>query len=224
MKFRIILFVMALPLIGFSQEKKEKSKDPESGKIQLGMRTVVSAFSDSKYNGLGLGGQVRIKLASRLNTEWFADYITTNIEDYAYRTDYHIGWAVQYYPFNKETIKGKFTPYIEGGNCFDKTQVDLNESNGLTYYSAVKTLTRNSTAIHMGLGSCYNLSDNFDISLAAMYMLHIGRDIHTDIQKGPSDIPYVNLYKADAGLEGHLLINLSLNVNIGKLWGREKKS
>lgn len=224
MRTRLFFAGLLLPMFSIAQENNTpttKEKDPESGKIQVGVRTVVSAFSDSKYSGFGLGGQFRIKFGSRLNSEWFADYITTNIEDYADRVDYHIGWAVQYYPFNKEVVKGKFTPYIEAGNCFDKTLVTLNPSSSLTYYSPVMSLSRNSTAIHLGMGTCYNLSDNFDISLAAMYMVHLGQDIHTEVVKGPTDIPTVQLYKSNATLEGHLLINLSLNVYLGKLWGRK---
>jgi opacity protein-like surface antigen len=222
MKTKFFLAAALMPLFAMAQGGNNETKDFESGKLQLGMRTVVSAFSDSKYSGFGLGGQFRLKLQNRLNTEWFADYITTNISDYAMRTDYHIGWAVQYYAFNNVIEKGKFTPYIEAGHCFDYTSVTLNSSDPFTYYSSVSSLSRWSSAIHAGLGTCYNISDNFDVSLAAMYMLHLGKDIHTDIVNGPSDIPTVNMYKSSASLEGHLLITLSLNVYIGKLWGREK--
>ena len=35
-----------------------------------------SAFSDDGYTGMGVGGQFRLKLGSRLNSDWFADYIS----------------------------------------------------------------------------------------------------------------------------------------------------
>lgn len=214
MKSKFFIALWLLPLFAAAQEKTDASKDFESGKLQLGMRTVVSAFSDNKYTGMGIGGQFRLKLGDRLNTEWFADYITSDIEQLAHRTDYHIGWAVQYYPFNNIIVKGKFTPFIEAGHCFDYTEVTQNTYQGLS-------MNRWSSAIHSGLGTCYNISDNFDVSLSAKYMLHLGKDIHTEVIKGPADIPEVQITKTSATLEGHLLITLSLNVYIGKLWGRK---
>jgi hypothetical protein len=220
---KLLPLVFLVPVLASAQNSNNETKDYESGKLQLGMRTVVSAFSDSKYTGFGLGGQFRLKLGSRLNTEWFADYITTNIEDYANRTDLHVGWAVQYYPFNKEIKKGKITPFIEAGHCFDFTRIDLIMSNPVTTYSTVPSLQRWSSAVHTGIGSCFNLADNFDMSLSAKYMLHLGNDLHTAIVKGPTDIPTAELTEGKATLEGHLLITLSLNVYIGDLWGKEKK-
>jgi hypothetical protein len=200
MNIRSLLLILAMPLFCTAQDSNSETKDYESGKLQLGMRTVLSAFSDSKYTGFGLGGQFRLKLGNRLNTEWFADYITTNVDDFANRTDYHIGWAVQFYPFNKEIKKGKFTPYIEAGHCFDYTQVDLIPSNPVNYYSIVTSLSRWSSAIHSGLGTSFNLADNFDLSLSAKYMLHLGKDIHAEIIKGPTDIPTGELYICTARL------------------------
>jgi hypothetical protein len=218
---KLLLIALLTPL--FSNAQNSETKDYESGKLQLGMRTVVSAFSDSKYTGFGLGGQFRLKLGNRLNTEWFADYITTNVEDYANRTDLHVGWAVQYYPCNNVIKKGKITPYIEAGHCFDYTQIDLIPANSLTYYSVVKSASRWSSAMHAGLGSCFNLADNFDVSFSTKYMLHLGNDLHTEVIKGPTDIPMVELSEGKTTLEGHLLFTLSFNVYIGDLWGREKK-
>lgn len=228
MKTKYLLLAIFLPMIGIAQsapsgsdkENTEKKKDNESGKFQLGLRTVVSTFSDDEYSGLGLGGQFRLKFGDRLNTEWFADYITTNVADYATRTDYHIGWTVQYYAFNNEIKKGKFTPYIEAGHCFDFTNISLNPNDPRCYYSPVMEMSRWSSAVHAGLGTSYNISDNFDVSLAAMYMMHLGKDLHTEVIKGPTDIPTAKLELGSAGIEGHLLITLSLNVYLGKLWGR----
>lgn len=185
----------------------------------LGMRSAISAFSDAGYIGLGTGGQFRIKLGNRLNTDWFADYITTDIGGLAKRTDYHIGWSVVYYPFNYQINKGKFTPYILAGHCFDFTQVERN--GGETSYAL--NSSRWSSAVQSGLGVHYNLSDNFDVSLTAQYMLHLGKDINATIfnneATGQRDI---TIKKGDLGLDGHLLINLSLNAYIAKLWGNKK--
>jgi hypothetical protein len=55
-------------------------------------------------------------------------------------------------------------------------------------------------------------------------MLHLGKDVNATIFNneitGQRDI---RIQKGDLGLDGHLLINLSLNVYIAKLWGNKKR-
>lgn len=204
----------------FASAQQDSLSKKESGKLMLGMRNTLSAFSDAGSFGMGVGGQFRIKLGSRLNTDWFADYITTDIGGLAKRTDYHIGWSVLYYPLNNQIKKGKLTPYILAGHCFDWTEV---EKNG--YYTDYNSpQNRFSSAVQAGLGTHYNLSDNFDVSLTAQYMLHLGTNIHTTIftdeVTGQKDI---KIEKGDLGLDGHLLINLSLNVYVGHLWRKKNK-
>jgi hypothetical protein len=201
----------------FSQDSLSKK---ESGKLMIGMRSVTSAFSDDGASGMGVGGQFRLKFGSRLNSDWFLDYITTDIQGLAKRTDYHIGWSVLYYPFNSNIKKGKLTPYILAGHCFDWTQVTKNNfSNSNTLLGEAK---RFSSAVQSGLGAHYNLADNFDISLTAQYMIHLGNDINTTVFDneitGQKD---VLIKEGDLGLEGHLLINLSLNFYIADLWSRK---
>ena len=199
-----------------AQDAPDLSK--ESGKLMLGMRSTASAFSDDGVMGHGVGGQFRIKFGSRLNSDWFADYITTDIHGLAKRTDYHIGWSVLYYPLNYKTVKGKFTPYILAGHCFDWTSV---EKNG--YYTDYNLpQSRFSSAVQSGIGAHYNLSDNFDVSLTAQYMLHLGKDVETTIFTNELGQRDIKIEKGDLGLDGHLLINLSLNVYVAKLWGNKK--
>lgn len=216
---KIFFLLFLLPSLSFGQTDSLSKK--ESGKFQLGLRSTMSTFSDDGYNGMGVGGQFRLKLGSRLNTDWFADYITTDIGGLAKRTDYHIGWSVLYYPFNNQIIKGKLTPYILAGHCFDYTEVKKN-----TFYTAtvLGKAQRWSSAAQCGLGAHYNLADNFDISLTTQYMLHLGNDIHTTVYD--SEITKqkdVLIEKGELGLEGHLLINLSLNVYIADLWNGKSK-
>lgn len=188
----------------------------------LGMRSVASAFSDDGASGIGVGGQFRLKFGSRLNSDWFLDYITTDIGGLAKRTDYHIGWSVLYYPLNNDIRKGKFTPYILAGHCFDWTDVEKNNFNFST--TPVNKASRFSSAVQSGLGTHYNLADNFDVSLTAQYMIHLGNDIHTTVFDneitGQKDIL---IEEGGIGLEGHLLINLSLNVYIVDLWNKKSK-
>ena len=205
---KILILLLAFPLMS---DAREFDPSKESGKFQLGVRTIFSTFSDDGYNGFGIGGQFRIKFGSRLNSEWFADYITTDIGGLAKRTDYHIGWAVQYYPLNNVIEKGKFTPYIQAGHCFDYTEVAKTVPGG----TKVK---RGSMAVSSGLGCHYNIADNFDITLSALYMLHLGKEVNATIFKGPTDEPDVMITIDDANLEGHLLMTLSLNVYLADLW------
>ena len=202
-----------------AQDAPDLSK--ESGKLMLGMRSTMSTFSDDNANGMGVGGQFRLKLGSKMNSDWYLDYITTDIGGLAKRTDYHIGWSVLYYPFNNQIKKGKLTPYILAGHCFDWTGVKKNSFTSATFLNEAH---RFSSAVQCGLGAHYNLSDNFDVSLTTQYMLHLGNDIHATVFDseitGQKD---VLIEKGDLGLEGHLLINLSLNVYIADLWNKKSK-
>ena len=80
---KILFLALFLPWISKAQEPLDK----ESGYFQLGVRNVVSAFSDDGGYGFGYGGQFRIRVLNRLNTDWYADYITTDIAGIAKRED-----------------------------------------------------------------------------------------------------------------------------------------
>lgn len=215
--FLVTLFVFLFPSIISAQDTTAGRN--ESGKLQLGMRSVVSAFSDDGAAGMGIGGQFRLKLGRRMNTDWFADYIRTDIGGIAHRTDYHIGWSVLYYPFNADVRKGKLTPYILAGHCFDWTDVRKNEA----MYTVLSSPQRRfSSAVQSGLGLHYNVANNFDISLTTQYMLHIGEDIRSSVYTNElTGLKDVLIEKDEIGLEGHLLINLSLNVYIADLWNKK---
>ncbi|MCE2772451.1 MAG: hypothetical protein LW750_03275 [Bacteroidetes bacterium] len=70
------------------------------GEISVGVRSTNSLFSGHSGPGVGFGGQMRLRLLEYVNTEWFADHITSGIGSVGNRTDYHIGWSVLFYtPF-----------------------------------------------------------------------------------------------------------------------------
>lgn len=50
-KLSLLLMLVSSALIA-----QEPQKDYEGGKLQLGVRTVLSAFSDDGYKGFGVGG------------------------------------------------------------------------------------------------------------------------------------------------------------------------
>lgn len=199
---------MLMPIIGIAQEKPKR--DIESGYFQFGVRNTVSAFSDAGANGFGYGGQFRIRISKQLNTDWFGDYITTDIAGIARRIDEHIGWSVLAYPFNSETTKGKLTPYILAGHCFDYTKVSKNGSNF--------SKDRWSSAVQAGLGMHYNITDKMDVSLTGQYMMHLGYEINTTVFEVDGKKNILIEKNKIKGIEGHLLINLSLNVRLCDLW------
>lgn len=202
----IILFLL-LPFIVFAQEIPLKKNS--SGIFSLGVRNTVSMFNDgeSDNRGLGAGGQFRVQLAERVNTDWFFDYINGNISDFASRDDYHIGWSVLYYVLNPEKTK-KVKPYLLAGHCFDYSR-----QRAIVY--PISSSKRWSSAVQGGIGSHINLTPRFDLSGTLQYMLHIGTSIHAN-----KDTYGVVYFTKEKGLssEGHLLLTFSLNYKIVDLW------
>lgn len=204
----VITFLCVLPL---NAQQNESSP----GDFELGVRNTLSAFGGTGNPGLGFGGQFRIRVSERINTEWFADYIVEDIEGFAKRNDYHIGWSVMFYPFNP--IDKKVVPYILAGHCFDYTKISA------TYNPMVveetESVSRLSSATQVGLGTHFYLSPKFNLSLSSQYMIHLGSDIHaeTEVVNG---IEQIHIEEENDGfsLEGHLLFTLSLNYKIANLW------
>lgn len=179
------------------------------GALSLGVRTTISTFSHGSWNetGYGAGGHVRLQLTDRINTEWFLDVIHTDIQGVANRKDYHIGWSVMYYLVSPKEFKRSVTPYVVAGHCFDHTRIAPNGRKS-------KAQKRGSSAVQMGLGTHFNLTPTFDISLTCQYMLHLGKELHAHVEDGTVEIEKHN----NAGWEGHLLFSISANYKFLKLW------
>ena len=188
----------------------------EPGKIELGMRSTISAFSDDKVAGIGTGGQFRIMLAKRLNTEWFADFLQSELKHLGKRNSAHIGWSVMFYLKDKPKI---FDPYLIAGHCFDFTKVT--PYNNINDNRSGDVKKRWSSAAQIGFGNHFHVSDHFNITTSVQYMLHLGNNIEANIiQKNNTDYLEVKYLKSgnNLTLEGHLLITLSLNLRIADLW------
>jgi len=194
-----------------AQTKKDSSV---SGQFSLGMRNTLSAFTDAQSIGMGTGGEFRLRLGKYINTEWFADYISTDIQGLGYRRDAHIGWSVLFYLSKNPCRVGKVTVYFLAGNCFDYTQVN-------SYWAGGESGHRWSLAIPGGCGIHYFITKHFDISLLSQYMIHLGTNIITSIDnEGQSQ--YLSITEGPGlSREGHLLTTLSANYELGKLWGRK---
>jgi hypothetical protein len=222
----ILLLVYCTCFPQTRSEERKKNRAKEVGEFQLGMRSTVSLFDHNGFPGLGYGGMFRIRPGKRINTEWYCDYIKTDIASLGYRKTIHIGWSVMIYPFKTETTKGKLTPYFIGGNCFDYAVISTN-----LYYPSGKTepqkesSTRRTTAVQGGLGANYHFSNKVNLSFSAQYMEHIGKEIHADVvDKNGIEITDRSRFKEEGNhlhidhakdgtvLSGHILLTLSINI------------
>jgi len=214
-RFAFVLFFFSCFAL---QAQLERHSNP-AGMLSLGGRSTLSLFNDNanEMPGKGVGGQFRLRFSDAVNSDWFFDYITSDILTYAYRTDYHIGWSVLFYPINhcayyhqNEAFVPKFRPYILAGHCFDYSKIQAKAD-------ANNNAERWSSAVQAGLGTHLELSPRFDISLTGQYMIHLGNHLESDYDFDLGVLTF-NTTKG-ATLEGHLLVTLSLNYKIVKLWG-----
>lgn len=228
---KLFILITLLPLFTLAQSRREeriKNRAKEIGEFQLGMRSTVSLFDHNGFPGLGYGGMFRIRPGKRINTEWYCDYIKTDIASLGYRETIHIGWSVMIYPLKTETGKGKLTPYFIGGNCFDYAVISTNlfYENG-NPLPQKESSTRITTAVQGGIGANYHFSNKFNLSLSVQYMEHIGKEIHADVvDKNGDEVTdrsrfkeegnhlHIDHHKDGTILAGHLLITLSLNLTL----------
>ncbi|TNE53318.1 MAG: hypothetical protein EP338_12345 [Bacteroidetes bacterium] len=201
----------------FAQDSGEKHPDREEflekGQFSVGVRTTTSLFGHDNIPGLGVGGQMRWQIFDFMNTEWFADWITIDLNGAGTRNNAHIGWSVMFYP--KQL--GKFVPYAIAGHCFDFAKVTPLSTPYLNRSDEVSK--RWSSAVQTGLGAHYILRDGFDISLQAQYMLHLGEHLEYELQETPTGYHLdTHEHGESVGLEGHILLTASLNVRLADLW------
>lgn len=202
-----LLFCFLWSMNCYSQSENESSSLSNSGWFSLGGRSTLSLF-DLDGTGLGTGGQFRIQLNKRVNTDWFADYITINMKEGVRSTYYHIGWSVLYYPFEELRYPRLVQPYLLAGHCFD-----YNEKTAINTPSISKS--RWGSAVQAGIGTHFNLSKRFDLSLTAQYMIHLTKELIVEEHEA-GDIQIIE--HAHSSLEGHLLTTISLNYKLFRLW------
>ncbi len=207
----IILILLIAPLTGLSQgyDKGLKIKKNHGGLFSLGARSTISTFNNGNWGdvGSGAGGQFRILIHDRINTEWFADYIRTDIGGLGNKEDVHVGWSVMYYVLKEPSFKQFMKPYVLVGHCFDYSNIEVNAnpSNFTESWSA---------AVQAGIGNHFNLSEHLDLTFIAQYMIHLGGHAEAHVEEG------VLLLHEHSGvsLEGHLLFTLGVNYKIADLW------
>ncbi len=208
--YALLFWASTLYSVAQDVEKSDKALTG-GGRFELGIRSTGSFFNDANAAGMGWGGQFRLRILKRLNTEWYSDFFTANIGNIGTRKDAHIGWSVMMYPFNTDKSQGKFTPYVIVGNCFDGSRVYENNdlSNSKRQYSV---------AMQLGLGTSYNITDNFDVTLTCQYMNHLGGHLRSRIVGENYDQHLEIVKSGKTAIDGHLLVSLTLNVKLFDLW------
>ncbi|MCU0434254.1 MAG: hypothetical protein MUC87_12420 [Bacteroidia bacterium] len=216
----VFIFLLALAAPSFAQQKY-------GGVFSLGIRTTSSLFTQAGSPGMGVGGQFRLRMLRLVNTEWFADYINTDIDGIGHRTDAHIGWSVMFYLREPEVFTSspgdaanapkqityhRFTPYLLAGHCFDYTWI---RSATIPVYTEAK---RWSSAVQAGAGVHFHLGARTDLSCSAQYMMHLGDDVHAHV-KEVNGVKTLEIEQHQGfSPEGHLLLTLSANFRIADLW------
>lgn len=212
---KIKLIISSLIIFHCFSTKAQESKFKDRGVIEFGTRSTFSTFSGSGNLGVGFGGQFRISLGKYINTEWFADYFSEDINGLANRNDAHIGWSVMFYPFKRE--QQLFTPYILAGHCFDYTKISLTHPSQTKFTEQSKE--RWSSATQLGIGTHINITETFNLSLSGQYMIHLGNDIHTHSHnENEKEVIHFDDSQDALSLEGHILFTISLNYKIAQLW------
>ena len=209
---KTIISTIIMAIITINSQAQEKN----GGWFSFGARSTISAFSHDGF-GLGTGGQFRIQLNERVNSDWFADYISINDQNGIRSEYYHIGWSILFYPLKDRNYPKLIQPYIVAGHCFDYNKKTL-------ISNATISEDRWGSAVQTGIGTHFNLAKRFDVSFTTQYMIHLTNELevsettitdgHNHSHKTAIEIKQHN----HSGLEGHLLATISLNYKIGKLW------
>ncbi len=110
--------------------------------------------------------------------------------------------------------EARLEPYLLAGHCFDHAKVQPMKGPSEIDTSPQE---RWSSALQLGLGTHFRMSERTDLSLSAQYMSHLGNELEVEKkeQNGTAYIEPVHK-KKDLSVEGHLLVTLSLNLKLVK--------
>lgn len=207
--FSVLCFTLSLGV--FSQGTESFL---QKGNLTFGLRSTNSVFSHDRVPGLGTGVNCRIQFLDKLSTEWFADWITMDLKGAGTRSNAHIGWSVLFYPKKMNRI----VPYLMAGHCFDYALVTPLSTAFVDRSS--EQLEGWRSAVQAGVGAHCFLSDRFNLTFAAQYMLHLGNHLDYELQTVGNGY-YLNTNVTgnhEESLEGHVLLTMSLNYRIADLW------
>ncbi|MBL7898728.1 MAG: hypothetical protein JNJ99_09350 [Crocinitomicaceae bacterium] len=209
------LILITFAFLAGSAISQETKKYLEKGHFAPGLRTTTSVFGHDPVPGLGVGGQMRLQILDYISTDWFADYITIDLNGAGTRNNAHIGWSVLFYPKQLN----RFVPYVIAGHCFDYANV-IPLSTPYNDRSS-ESVSRWSSAVQGGLGSHYFLTERFHLTFSAQFMMHLGNHLEYELEETSTGW-YLNTNPTstihDERLEGHLLLTLGLNYRIADFW------
>lgn len=186
-------------------QSKMYANKSDKGTISIGVRSTLSAF-DSDGTGLGTGGQFRIQLGDRVNTDWFADYISINSDDVVQSIYYHVGWSVLFYPIKNKAFLNRFQPYLAAGHCFDYNRKTLIENRDVSK-------GRWGSAAQAGVGTHFHITSRVDLTLSSLYMVHLTKELELEQHH---DGEYEFHEHSHNVLQGHLLTTLSVNFKLNR--------
>ena len=198
----LIAFLFLLPYTAvFSQADTTSA----AGTLSFGVRSSWGLVYEGDWQRMafGSGAQARLQFSDKVNSDWFLDYLHSDLEDFGKRTDIHIGWSVLYYPMNK---KGFIEPYILAGHCFEFLTIAENTNPD-------NKVQRTSASIQAGTGVHFHLTPRCDLSLETQYMMHFGPNI-----EAVSLTPVEFVKEKGLTLQDHLLFHFSINYSVADLW------
>lgn len=210
MKFLKYLSFLLMLFVGTNVFAQSLPGNRPAGLFSLGIRNTVSTFGHNEWSntGIGAGGAFRLQCSKYINTEWFFDFLHSDIQKRAGRDDYHIGWSVMFYPLaGNDDFSKLMKPFILAGHCFDYTRVadNANPQNMAERWSG---------AVQAGIGTHFNLTPRFDISILGQYMIHLGSDVDAHLH---GNSVHIEEHKGGA-LEGHLLFTVGVYYKLFDCW------
>ena len=109
-------------------------------------------------------------------------------------------------------------PYLIAGHCFDYAEVTPLSTSFLD--RSDESISRWSSAVQGGLGAHYFLSDRFNMTFSAQYMLHLGQHLDYELTEVGNGyyLDTDHSSEHEEGIESHVLLTLSLNYRIADLW------
>src|ERR1035437_2930995 len=213
----IVVFFSILPSLQ-AEVKKDTIADP-TGYLSMGARNCISVFTTNgkSFIGTGAGGQFALQIAKDFNSHWFADWITSNIDNLAQRNDFHSGFSMMPQIFSIPVGSKHISLFSIAGFCIDYTKFTI--TNGKKITSGSNYAERSGFAAQAGCGATIPVSYQLNFSLEAHYMLHVGTDV--DINMNGNDVQLIK--QSGNNLEGHFILALSMDFKLFKLW-RKKSS
>ncbi len=213
----IVLIFYLIHSLSSAQEIKAPSADP-TGYLSMGARNCASIFTTNgkSFVGTGMGGQFALHIAKDFNSHWFADWITSNINNLAQRNDFHSGFSMMPEVLSIPAGARRIALYPLAGFCIDYTKFTI--TSGKKSAPGPNYIERYSFAAQAGCGATIPISDQLDFSLEAHYMLHVGTDV--DIALNDNEVTLIK--QSGNNLEGHFILAISMDFKLFKLW--QKKS